>query len=201
MKLIIFIIIFSSFIIFSATKNSSKKEVINYESNSIHQFTIKDINNNNFDMKNLSGNVVLLVNTASKCGFTSQYKGLEELYDQYKEKGLVVIGIPSNNFGNQEPGTNDTIKEFCELTYDVSFPMMSKMNVTGKNMSDLYKFITNKKIHPKTGGKITWNFNKFLINQSGQIVKRYSSFKKPLSKEILADINQLILKKSEIHIN
>ena len=184
------IIIVASNTLFAKNKNESKSSIS--VSKSIHQFKITDINGKPYDLKNTSGNIILLVNTASKCGFTYQYEQLEALYQKYKNKNFMVIGIPSNNFGNQEPGSNESIKDFCTLNFDVTFPMMSKMNVKGKNITDLYKFITDKKIHPKTGGKISWNFNKFLINQSGEIVKRYSSLKKPLSKDIQSDINKLI---------
>ena len=177
------------------TKQNVTNQAVDFtkqNNNSIHQYTINDINGNAYNLNQLKGSVVLLVNTASKCGFTKQYKGLEALYNEFKDQSFVVIGIPSNNFGNQEPGSNETIKEFCSINFDVTFPMMAKMDVNGKNISPLFKFLTDKTIHPKTGGKVTWNFNKFLIDQNGTVIKRYSSLKKPLSNDIKNDILKLL---------
>ena len=163
-----------------------------FESNKVHQFKMKDINGESFDFANLEGKVVLLVNVASKCGFTSQYKGLQKLYNEQKDNGLIIIGVPSNDFGGQEPGTHDEIKSFCKMNFNVSFPMLEKSIVSGNSAIPLYQFLTSKVVHPKTGGKITWNFNKFLINQDGHVVKRYSSFTRPGANQIKNDIASLM---------
>ena len=178
---------------FGFTKLSKEKKPIDKEESnqSIYDFKIKDIDGNVFDFKNLKNKVVLIVNVASKCGFTNQYSDLEKLYNKYKENNFIVIGIPSNDFGNQEPGSNNEIKKFCEGNFNITFPIMSKVHVKGENIVPLYSFLTNKKIHPKTGGEISWNFNKFLINKNGKIIERYSSFIKPLSKKITSKIDDL----------
>ena len=176
---------------------SSNKLNVDFLSNTIYQFKLNDINNQPFDFSELKNKVVLIVNVASRCGFTSQYSGLQMLHNQFEKEGLVVIGVPSNDFGNQEPGSSTEIKEFCKLNYNVSFPILEKSKLTGKNTIDLYQFLTDKKIHPKTGGRITWNFNKFLIDRNGHVVRRYSSFTKPESDKIKNDIIMLLNKKGD----
>ncbi len=166
-------------------------------SNKIHQFKLNDINGHEFDFKNLKDHIILLVNVASHCGFTNQYHGLQALFNDYKDQGLMVVGIPSNDFGNQEPGNAEEIKSFCVNIYNTSFPILEKSIVKGKNSIPLYQFLSDKNIHPKTGGPITWNFNKFLIDGEGYVVKRYSSFTQPQSKKIIKDIKQLIQKQKE----
>ncbi|MDA3924431.1 MAG: glutathione peroxidase [Kiritimatiellae bacterium] len=121
------------------------------------------------------GKVLLIVNTASKCGFTVQYEGLQKLYENYKEKGLVVLGFPSNDFLWQEPGSNKEIQSFCKLNYGVSFPMFAKVRVKGKDQHPLYSWLTSKESNPATAGKISWNFNKFLIARDGKLVDRFGS--------------------------
>lgn len=136
-------------------------------------------------LDHFAGKVVLVVNTASKCGFTPQYKGLEELYNKYKDKGLVIIGFPANNFANQEPGTNQEIQQFCTSKYDVTFPMMSKISVKGDDINPLYAYLTQKSPTP---GEITWNFNKFLLDKHGKVVARFDSKVEPMSKEIVSAV-------------
>ena len=171
---------------------SVNKTELKFESNKIFQFKMNDINGESFDFASMEGKVVLLVNVASKCGFTSQYKGLQKLYNEQKNNGLVIIGVPSNDFGGQEPGTHDEIKSFCKMNFNVSFPILEKSIVIGKEAAPLYQFLTSKVVHPKTGGKITWNFNKFLINKDGHVVKRYSSFTRPGANQIKNDIASLM---------
>jgi glutathione peroxidase len=137
------------------------------------------------NLDHFAGKVVLIVNTASKCGFTPQYKGLEELYNKYKDKGLVVIGFPANNFANQEPGTNQEIQQFCTSKYDVTFPMMSKISVKGDDINPLYVYLTERSPKP---GEITWNFNKFLLDRQGRVVARFDSKIEPMSKEIVSAV-------------
>lgn len=138
--------------------------------NSIHTFTVKDINGNSFDLSSLKGKKVMLVNTASKCGLTPQYEKLEALYQQYKDQNFVIIGFPANNFMWQEPGTNDEIKTFCQKNYGVSFPMMAKISVKGKNQHPLYAFLTQKAKNGVVDSSVKWNFQKYLIDENGVLV-------------------------------
>jgi len=133
------------------------------------------------------GKVVLMVNTASKCGFTGQYDGLEALYDKYKSRGLVVLGFPSNDFGNQEPGTEQEIQKFCRLTYSVQFPMFEKINVKKGKADPLYQYLASQTgVYPK------WNFYKYLIDREGNVVDYYSSITSPESKKLLKQIEKLL---------
>jgi len=130
------------------------------------------------------GKVLLIVNTASKCGFTGQYDGLQELYEANKEKGFVILGFPSNDFMRQEPGSNEEIQSFCKLNYGVTFPMFSKIEVKGKDQHPLYTWLTSKETNPATAGKISWNFNKFLITRDGKVAGRFGSRTKPDDAEL-----------------
>jgi glutathione peroxidase len=142
------------------------------------------------DLCQYKGKVVLVVNTASYCGFTSQYEGLESIYSKYASKGLVVIGFPSNDFGQQEPGSNKEIADFCKNTYDVKFPMMAKSVVSGSNANPMFKLLIDKtKTTPK------WNFYKYLIDRDGNVVNSYSSMVKPDSKTITSEIEKLLVGK------
>ncbi|MBY0451827.1 MAG: glutathione peroxidase [Bdellovibrionaceae bacterium] len=145
-----------------------------------YSFVVKDAEDKEVHLSDYKGKVVLVVNVASKCGFTGQYEGLEKLYKDYSAKGLVVLGFPSNQFHGQEPGTNKEIQQFCKLTYGVNFPVFAKVDVNGDNAIPLYKWLKSQKGFE---GDIGWNFNKFLINQSGQVVQRYASTKGPASIE------------------
>ena len=135
-------------------------------------FTMKDIDGKDVKLSDYKGKVVLIVNVASKCGLTPQYKDLEAAYEKYKDKGLVVLGFPANEFGGQEPGTEKEIKEFCTKTYDVKFPMFSKIVVKGDGIHALYKFLTDEKTNAGMSGEIKWNFTKFLVGRDGKVVKR-----------------------------
>jgi len=134
------------------------------------------------------GKVVLLVNVASKCGYTPQYTGLEALYEKYKDRGLVIVGIPANNFGSQEPGTNEEIKTFCSSKYNVTFPMMAKVSVLGDDKTPLYSFLTDKSANPQIGGDIKWNFTKFLFDRTGKPVARFEPAVTPDSPQVTAAI-------------
>jgi len=147
-----------------------------------YDYTVKDIDGNELSMEEFKGKVVLIVNTASKCGFTKQYKGLEELYNKYKEDGFVILGFPCNQFGGQEPGTNEEIKNFCDITFSVSFPMMAKIDVNGKNEDPLYTFLKSEQ-GGVLGDRIKWNFTKFLIDREGNVVDRFASKDTPESIE------------------
>ena len=159
---------------------------------SIYEFTLNDIDGNPVNLKTFKDKVILLVNVASKCGFTSQYKGLQELYEKYKDKGLVVLGFPANNFLSQEPGTDSEIKQFCSLSYQVTFPMFSKISVKGDDTAPLYKFLTEKETNPEFSGKIKWNFTKFLFDCQGNVVDRFSPMTRPDSKKVTKRIEETL---------
>jgi glutathione peroxidase len=158
-------------------------------------FKMNDIAGQPVELSQYQGRVVLLVNVASKCGYTPQYKGLEALYEKYGKDGLVVIGIPANEFGSQEPGTDAEIKEFCTAKYSVTFPMMSKVVVKGKDICPLYQFLTSKDTDPKFAGAISWNFEKFLISRSGAVVGRFKSAVKPDAPELVKAVEAELNKK------
>ncbi|MEC4050465.1 glutathione peroxidase [Flavobacterium sp. SUN046] len=141
------------------------------EKQNIYQFKVTDISGNEFDMASLKGKKVMIVNTASKCGLTPQYKELEALYKQYKDQNFVVVGFPANNFASQEPGTDKEIASFCQLNYGVSFPMMSKVSVKGTDMCALYQFLTQKAKNGLQDSEVEWNFQKYLINAQGELEK------------------------------
>ena len=162
---------------------------------SIYDFTMKSIDGQPVSLKSYHGKVVLLVNVASKCGYTPQYAGLEALYEKYKDRGLVIVGIPANNFASQEPGTNEEIKKFCSTKYNVSFPMMSKVSVLGDNEAPLYQYLTDKSTNPQIGGDIKWNFTKFLFDRNGNPVARFEPAIKPDSPEVQAAIETALNKK------
>jgi glutathione peroxidase len=155
----------------------------------IYGFTVKTINGDDFPLSSLKGKKVMIVNVASKCGLTPQYAKLQELYDQYKDKNFVIIGFPANNFGAQEPGTNEEIKEFCSLTYGVTFPMMSKISVKGEDIAPLYKWLTSKAANGISDAEVSWNFQKFLIDENGHWVKTVAPKVLPDAEEIVTWIN------------
>ena len=158
----------------------------------IHEFTLKDIDGQDVALADYQGQVLLVVNVASKCGFTRQYAGLEKLYQKYKNQGFTVLGFPANNFMGQEPGTEAEIKTFCSLNYGVSFPMFSKISVKGKTIHPLYAYLTSKAQHPEYGGAISWNFNKFLIGKDGQVIGRFGSRTEPEDPELAAAIEKAL---------
>ncbi len=151
-------------------------------------FKVPTIDGETVDLEDYEGKVVLIVNVASKCGLTPQYDGLEKLYSEYKEKGLVVLGFPCNQFGGQEPGTETEIKEFCTSKFNVTFPMFSKLEVNGEKASPLYKFLTSQDVKPVGKGDISWNFEKFLVGRDGKVVGRFSPRTKPDADELVKAI-------------
>ncbi|SFV65932.1 Glutathione peroxidase family protein [hydrothermal vent metagenome] len=157
----------------------------------IYDFTVQDIDGKEISMSKYKGKMLLIVNVASKCKFTSQYEGLEKLYQKYKNKGIMVLGFPSNQFSEQEPASNGKIKFFCTSTYDVHFDMFAKIDVNGKNTSPLYAFLKKEQTGFLGTESIKWNFTKFLIGQNGEVLKRYGSSTKP--KEIEKDLEKLLL--------
>ena len=158
----------------------------------IYDFTMKDIDGQDVSLADYKGKVLLVVNVASKCGFTKQYAGLEKLYKAQADKGLVVLGFPANNFMGQEPGTEAEIKSFCTLNYGVTFPMFAKISVKGKEIHPLYAFLTSKGLHPEAGGAVSWNFNKFLVGRDGAVLAHYGSRTTPDDKELAAAIEQAL---------
>jgi glutathione peroxidase len=157
---------------------------------SIHQFTVKDINGNDFSLAQLKGKKVMIVNTASKCGLTPQYEQLEEVYKKYGGDRFVIIGFPANNFMSQEPGSNEEIAQFCVKNYGVSFPMMSKISVKGKDMHELYTFLTTKQLNGLEDNTVGWNFQKYLIDEQGKLVKVINPRTLPNDPEIINWIKQ-----------
>ena len=157
-------------------------------------FKMKNIDDETVDLEDYEGNVVLIVNTASKCGLTPQYAGLQELYKKYEDKGFVVLGFPCNQFGSQEPGTADEIKDFCSTKYSVSFPMFAKIDVNGGDAAPLYKYLTDKDTQPAGKGKISWNFEKFLIDRDGNLINRFTPRTKPGDAELVKAIESELQK-------
>lgn len=148
---------------------------------------MKTIDGEPAPLKQYQGKVVLIVNVASRCGYTPQYAGLEQLYRKYKNRGFVILGVPANNFGGQEPGTEAEIKEFCKRNYDVTFPMMSKVSVKGGDMTPLYQYLTSS-----AGGDVKWNFTKFLAGKDGKVIGRFEPSVKPDAPELLAAIEKAL---------
>ena len=164
------------------------------QAHSIYDFTMKSIDGQPVSLKSYNGKVVMLVNVASKCGFTPQYAGLESLYEKYKDRGFVIVGVPANNFAQQEPGTNEEIKKFCSNRYNVTFPMMSKVSVLGDDETPLYRFLTDKSANPQVGGDIKWNFTKFLFDRNGNPVARFEPAVKPDSPEVQSAVESALSK-------
>ena len=163
-----------------------------FAASSVHEFTLDSIEGQPAPLAAYKGKVLLLVNVASKCGFTPQYTALESLYEKYKDQGLVVIGFPANNFMSQEPGTNEEIKAFCTRKYSVTFPMYSKISVKGNDKAPLYQFLTDSGVNPTTGGEIKWNFTKFLVNRDGQVIARFEPKVTPDSPEVTGAIEKAL---------
>ena len=165
----------------------NKKLVANneMEKQSIHQFEVEDIEGNKFNFKDLSGKKIMVVNTASKCGLTPQYKQLEEVYEHYKNDNFIIVGFPANNFGSQEPGTNQQIAAFCQKNYGVSFPMMAKISVKGNDMHAVYQFLTQKAKNGLEDSEVQWNFQKYLINEKGELEKVISPRTLPIDDEVV----------------
>ncbi len=158
---------------------------ITLNSQTLYDFTVTDIDNNDFSMSQLKGKKVMIVNVASKCGLTPQYEQLEELYRKYKDDNFVIIGFPANNFKEQEPGTNEEIKEFCQLNYGVTFPIMSKISVKGDDIAPIYSWLTTKDLNGFEDSSVKWNFQKYLINENGEIEQVINPWVKPNNKKIV----------------
>jgi glutathione peroxidase len=182
-----------TFATLALTRNkSAANEGVKMAEKSVLEFTMKNIDGKDVKLDEYNGKVLLIVNVASKCGYTPQYEGLESIYRKYKDQGLVVMGFPANNFLGQEPGTNEEIKTFCKTRYDVTFPMFAKISVKGDDIHPLYRFLTSKETNPEFSGDISWNFNKFLVDRSGKIVDRFSTREKPESEKIAMAIEKAL---------
>ena len=160
-------------------------------------FTVKSIDGKEVNLAKYKGKVVVIVNVASQCGLTPQYEGLESLYEKYGEKGLAVLGFPCNQFGEQEPGTEKEIAAFCKDNYGVKFDMFAKVDVNGEKASDLYKYLTNLETAPKGSGKISWNFEKFVINREGNVIARFKPQTEPTDAELIAVIEKSLEEKTK----
>jgi len=152
----------------------------------LHDFKVVTLEGEEFDLAQLKGKKVLIVNTASKCGFTPQYEGLQNLYDKYGGEDFVILGFPANNFFRQEPGTNEEIREFCSRNYGVTFPMMEKISVKGKDMHPLYKWLTTKELNGLENSSVSWNFQKYLVDEEGKLVGSLPPKTKPFSEKIIS---------------
>ncbi|MBI2843225.1 MAG: glutathione peroxidase [Armatimonadetes bacterium] len=156
--------------------------------------TVNDIDGKPVDLSKFEGKVIMIVNVASFCGLTKQYASLQKLYEQYKNKGFTILAFPANEFGQQEPGTNEEIKTFCHTHYKITFPIFSKIVVKGCGQHTLYKYLTSKTTNPRFGGEIEWNFAKFLINRKGEIVARFPANDDPLKPEVVEAIKDEIVR-------
>jgi glutathione peroxidase len=167
----------TSLLLFSCQNQAQQKKTENNKTEiamtkqNIYQFKVEDLSGNTFDFSTLKGKKVMIVNTASKCGLTPQYKDLEAIYKEYKDKGFVIVGFPANNFASQEPGTNEEIASFCQMNYGVTFPMMDKVSVKGDDMCAMYQFLTQKSKNGLQDSDVEWNFQKYLINENGELEK------------------------------
>jgi glutathione peroxidase len=159
---------------------------------SVLDFHVKDIEGKDVDLASYKGKVLMIVNTASQCGLTPQYKDLEAIYEKYKGQGLEILAFPANEFGKQEPGTNEQIKEFCSTKYKVSFPLFSKIVVKGKGIDPLFDFLTSDATDPKFAGEIKWNFNKFLVNRKGEVIARIEPREKPSTESVIGIIEKAL---------
>jgi glutathione peroxidase len=155
-------------------------------------FKVKSIDNQDVDLSTYKGKVVLFVNVASQCGYTPQYEGLQKLHETYMKSGFTVIGVPANNFGAQEPGSNDEIAKFCKTNYKVTFPMLSKISVKGDDIAPLYKHLTDKDSNPGFEGDVKWNFEKFLIGKDGKVCARFKSGVEPMGEELTTAVKKAL---------
>jgi len=188
MKLLLFILLITGFAGASLSGTGEKAKT----PESPLDFHMLSIDGEDVDLAQYKGKVVLMLNVASKCGNTPQYKALQAMYEKYKEQGFVILGFPANNFLGQEPGTNEEIKQFCSLNYGVTFPMFAKISVKGKDQHPLYEFLTGEKTNPGFSGKIKWNFEKFLISKEGKVINRFKPKTKPGDDKVVKAIENAL---------
>jgi glutathione peroxidase len=182
------VVALTSAAVVSAQEGSSKPTCV-------LDFKAKDIDGKDVDLARYKGKVLLIVNTASQCGFTHQYKDLQAIYEKYKGQGFEVLAFPANEFGAQEPGDNPQIKEFCSTKYKVAFPLFSKIVVKGSGIHPLYNFLTSKDTNPRFAGDIPWNFTKFLVNKKGEVVDRFPPDDNPSSEKVTGEIEKALAEK------
>jgi len=178
----------------SAALAVAAEDIVDVKVPAVLNFKMKGLDGKEVDLARYKGKVVMFVNVASKCGYTPQYKGLQALHEKYKDKGLAIIGVPANNFGAQEPGSDEEIKTFCATNYGVKFDMLGKVSVKGDDITPLYKFLTSPDSNPKFAGDVKWNFEKFLVARNGQVVGRFGSKTKPDDKDFVAAIERELAK-------
>lgn len=179
---------------FSACMSQADKQETESEAGSVHDFEVKNIDGEAVSLSKYKGNVVLLVNVASRCGLTPQYQDLQALNEKYRDRGLRVLGFPANNFGAQEPGSNEEIKSFCSSKFSVTFDLFSKVSVLGDDCCPLYRFLTDTQANGKFGGDIKWNFTKFLVDADGKVIARFEPRLKPSEKEVTDAIEKALEK-------
>jgi glutathione peroxidase len=168
---------------------------------SVYEIKVETIGGESVALESYRGKVLLVVNTASRCGFTKQYAGLQKLYDEHRERGFVVLGFPSNDFMKQEPGSNEQIGEFCRVNYGVEFPMFAKIAVKGEEQHPLYAWLTSETTNPQFAGKISWNFNKFLVSRDGRVIGRFGSRTEPQDAKLVAAVKAALATGPEEKIN
>ena len=188
--LVVLLIVISGLIFFQKNRDLLAKEALTEQPFNFYNIKIKTLSGKILELTDFKNKIVLVVNVASNCGFTNQYKDLEALYQQFKLEEFVILGVPSNDFGGQEPGSAEDIQSFCRLNYGVSFPMAEKVKIKGNQQHELYCFLTQS--NPKYNGNVKWNFTKFLIDKNGQVVDRFSPVTEPLSKKVVGRITKLI---------
>lgn len=186
MKNLLFIACGIFLLISNPSRSQNKKSAKTMEKQTIYQFKVEDLSGKTFDFASLKGKKIMIVNTASKCGLTPQYKELEALYKEYAAKGFVIVGFPANNFASQEPGTNEEIASFCQLNYGVTFPMMDKVSVKGDDMCAVYQFLTQKAKNGLQDSEVQWNFQKYLLNEKGELVKVIAPKTLPTDPEVVS---------------
>jgi glutathione peroxidase len=184
--------VFTAVFAFSLSSRASATPGSGEKMNSIYDFSLKDIDHKEVNLSQYRGKVVLVVNVASRCGYTPQYEGLQKVYMKYKDRGFVILGFPANNFMAQEPGTDEEIKTFCSAKYNVTFPIFSKISVKGDDIHPLYKFLTSKETNPEFSGDIKWNFSKFLIDKNGKIIARFEPKVTPESDPVIQAIEKAL---------
>jgi len=166
-----------------------------FAASSVYDFTLDSLTGTPTPIASFKGKVMLMVNVASRCGYTPQYEALQAVYAKYKDQGFVITGFPANNFGGQEPGTNEEIGAFCKSKFGVTFPMFTKISVKGDDKAPLYKFLTDTAANPQTGGEIKWNFTKFLVSRDGKIIARFEPAVKPDSPEVISAVEAALKNK------
>jgi len=179
-------------VVFNEPSRANEKPGGGDKMNSIYDFSLKDIDHKQVSLSQYRGKVVMIVNVASRCGFTPQYEGLQKLFLKYKDQGFVILGFPANNFGGQEPGSDEEIKTFCSAKYSVTFPIFSKISVKGDDIHPLYKLLTSKDTDPEFGGDIKWNFSKFLLDKDGKVIARFEPAVKPDSDQVIQAVEKAL---------